>query len=398
MVNKKEVKLNPKLRFPEFKDDWTIRKIGDFVEERKDTAGQDLPLYSLTIENGIVPKSKRYERSFLVKGKEDAYKEMLPGDFAFNPMNLRFGALAMHKGDLNVAVSKYYNIFYCNNEGNPDYLESYFTCYNMIGYYNRMSTGTLEEKKRVHYLDFVHFKKPFPTLPEQEKIASFLSAVDKKIQQLTARKELLERYKKGVMQRVFSQQIRFTDDNGKDYPDWEKKDFGEMVKKTKTKYNPVTDDGDFPCIEMESIAKENGILLEVFSSKKQKSIKNKFKNGDILFGKLRPNLKKYLVAPFDGVCSSEIWVLTGINVLNDYLFALIQTNRFYRISNVTSGSKMPRSDWDYISTSPFTFPTIPEQQKISSFLSNIDKKIESVRSQLTQTQTFKKGLLQQLFI
>jgi type I restriction enzyme S subunit len=237
-----------------------------------------------------------------------------------------------------------------------------------------------------------------PSLPEQQKIASFLSAVDKKIEKLTRKKELLEQYKKGVMQKIFSQEIRFKDENGKDFPDWSKNIFGALVEKSKSKYNPKIDDKDYACIELENIAKGQGVLLNSLSSKNQKSVKNRFSCGEVLFGKLRPNLKKYLLAPFDGVCSSEIWIFRGKKLLNQYLFFLIQTNKFYRASNVTFGSKMPRSDWEYISSIPFLTPTISEQKKIANFLSTIDKKTQAVQIQLTQTQLFKKGLLQKMFV
>ncbi|MEO9659749.1 restriction endonuclease subunit S [Maribacter dokdonensis] len=182
---------------------WEIKEIGEFIKVRKISASPDTPLYSLTIEHGVVPKSKRYERSFLVKGEESAYKLMFPNDFAFNPMNLRFGALARYKGTENVAVSKYYDIFYCKENCNQDYLESYLTSYNMIQYYNKMSTGTLEEKKRVHYLDFVHFKKLFPCIGEQQKIADYLSAIDTKIETVNQQIEKTQDFKKGLLQQMF---------------------------------------------------------------------------------------------------------------------------------------------------------------------------------------------------
>jgi type I restriction enzyme S subunit len=183
-------------------EDWKLTSIGDFLNERVIYPTEKLPLYSLTIENGIIPKSARYERSFLVK-KDDAYKLMQKNDFAFNPMNLRFGALARHKENCNVMVSKYYNIFYCNEKLIPKFAEEYFTTYNSIQFYNKMATGTLEEKKRVHYKDFLKFRFLFPQKEEQNKIATFLTSIDQKITQTIQALEQMKRFKKGLLQGMF---------------------------------------------------------------------------------------------------------------------------------------------------------------------------------------------------
>ncbi len=196
-----------------------------------------------------------------------------------------------------------------------------------------------------------------------------------------------------------SPEIRFKDDNGNDFPDWEENEFELVVEKSKSKYNPVKSKEEWPCIELESLTQETGRLIQTFSSSEQKSIKNKFVSGEVLFGKLRPYLKKYLHADFEGVCSSEIWVLRGKTVINGYLFQLIQTHKFNQAANVSSGSKMPRSDWSFLSSIPFFYPSSRrEQKKIADFLTSVDQKIESVSQQIAKTQTFKKGLLQQMFV
>lgn len=121
------------------------------------------PLYSLTIEDGVTPKTERYERSHLVK-KEDSYKIVRPNDYAYNPMNLRFGAVARHKGDMPVAVSGYYDIFTTVHESDLPFMDSFLTCGPMITYYNRVSTGSLVEKQRVHFSQFLEFMLPLPSI------------------------------------------------------------------------------------------------------------------------------------------------------------------------------------------------------------------------------------------
>src|SRR5690606_40016161 len=118
---------------------------------------------------------------------------------------------------------------------------------------------------------------------------------------------------------------------------------------------------------------------------------------DVLFGKLRPYLKKYYQPNFDGVCSSEIWVLKGKKVLNDFLYFLIQTNSFLDLANQSSGSKMPRADWSILENGLFLFPCEKEQKKISSFLSLLDEKIASSMKTIENLKSLKSGLSKKIF-
>jgi len=198
--------FNQEIRFK--KDDgsefeeWEIKKIGELITERIEYPTTEVPIYSLTISDGIIPKSARYERSFLVNNGYE-YKIIKYNDFAFNPMNLRFGALAKHKENIDAMVSKYYNIFYCNNNLNPTFAEEYFTNYNSIQFYNKMATGSLEEKKRVHFKEFIKFRFKFPCIKEQTKIANFLSSLDKKINSTKEQLAKIKEFKKGLLQNMF---------------------------------------------------------------------------------------------------------------------------------------------------------------------------------------------------
>src|SRR5690606_28578612 len=136
-------------------------------------------------------------------------------------------------------------------------------------------------------------------------------------------------------------------------------------------FNPEKEDANVKSIELEHLSSGSGELLGYNQGEKLGSIKNKYKKDDILFGKLRPYLRKYLKAPFDGVCSSEIWVLQGKMVQNDFLYAMVQTETFMDLVNVSSGSKMPRSDWKVVSNGLFHIPEVSEQNKIADLFITI---------------------------
>ncbi len=161
------------------------------------------------------------------------------------------------------------------------------------------------------------------------------------------------------------------------YSDWEVKKLGEISTNKSKKYNPNNETNFIKCIELEHLSSETGQLLGFVDGSQSGSIKNVFQKGDVLFGKLRPYLKKYYQPNFDGVCSSEIWVLNGKEILNDFLYYLIQTNSFVDLANQSSGSKMPRADWSILENGLFSFPNSEEQQKIASFLSLIDERIQT---------------------
>lgn len=179
--------------------------------------------------------------------------------------------------------------------------------------------------------------------------------------------------------------------------EWEVIEFGDFAEITKGKYNPI-ENGNMKCLELEHIEQGTGAINGWANSVDQKSIKNKFKNGQVLFGKLRPYLQKYWLAEFDGVCSSEIWVLNSISkkCTNEFLFRIVQTYKFIQVANVSSGSKMPRADWDYVASFPFLLPPLPEQKVIALVLSTADAAIHTTEKLIAQKELRKKWLMQQL--
>jgi type I restriction enzyme, S subunit len=181
------------------------------------------------------------------------------------------------------------------------------------------------------------------------------------------------------------------------YPDWKKTAVGQMIEMARGKYDPETSTVDFPCIEMEHIDQGTGRLLGSTSSLGLKSQKNKFNKGDVLFGKLRPYLRKYAHAPFDGVCSTEIWVLRGNGMSQELLHQFVQTEKFIGEANKSAGSKMPRADWSVVAALESALPCPEEQQKIASFLNAIDTRIDQLTQKHALLVEYKKGVMQKVF-
>ncbi|MDX8562455.1 restriction endonuclease subunit S [Elizabethkingia sp. HX WHF] len=170
--------------------------------------------------------------------------------------------------------------------------------------------------------------------------------------------------------------LRFSEFAG----EWEERYISEVISSKSKKYNPENSDSNYPSIELESLSQDSGELLSTFDSKNQKSIKNVFNSGDVLFGKLRPYLKKYYLADFDGVCSSEIWVLKSSILDSNYLYAFVQSNSFISLTEISSGSKMPRADWNLVSSSLIVYPSnTNERKKIGKIIKLINSRIQTQR-------------------
>lgn len=174
-------------------------------------------------------------------------------------------------------------------------------------------------------------------------------------------------------------------------------EFWDFARLEKKKYQPNLKESK-KCLELEHLNQTTGNINWRTSSAEQKSTKNVFKKWQVLFWKLRPYLRKYRLAEFDWVCSSEIRVLNKKNekCTNSYLYNLIQTHTFIQVANVTSGSKMPRADWNYVSTFPFPLPPLPEQKAIASILSSCDETITQTQQLIDKLERRHKALCQQL--
>ena len=238
-----------------------------------------------------------------------------------------------------------------------------------------------------------------PLRSEQQKIASFLSAVDEKIQQLTQKKSLLEQYKKGVMQQLFSGKLRFKDENGEDFPDWEEKRLGDIIEFSNGKGHEQSIDkgGKFIVVNSKFISTKGRVKKYC---KTQISPLNK---GDIVMVMSDvPNgkaLAKCLIIDKANryTLNQRICSLKAKSVINQFLIYILNRNKYYL--SFDSGVGQTNLKKNEVLNCPLFIPTsLKEQQKIANYLSAIDTKIETVNQQIEKTQAFKKGLLQQMFV
>ena len=249
-------------------------------------------------------------------------------------------------------------------------------------------------------------KLNLPSLLEQQKIASFLSAVDKKIEQLSRKKELLETYKKGVMQQLFSQEIRFKpalsnaegDEDGKGFPEWEEKKLKDV-----STVNPKTSElpNSFIYIDLESVVRGRLTKLNRISAIEAPSRAQRFlEKNDILFQTVRPYQKNNFFFDKKGdFIASTGYAQLRVKENAMFLYQLLHTENFLtRVLKRCTGTSYPAINSSDLANIKIRIPDEQEQQKMADFLSAIDKKIEAVSQQINQTQSFKKGLLQQMFV
>jgi type I restriction enzyme, S subunit len=179
--------------------------------------------------------------------------------------------------------------------------------------------------------------------------------------------------------------------------DWEVRKLGDICDVRKEKFNPIGAE-NAKYIALEHIEQGTGRINGIGNSDETTSIKAKFKKGDILFGKLRPYLKKIWLADFNGVCATEILPLfVKYNYNSKFCFYVIQQDKFIEYTNQSSfGTKMPRTSWNYMREFVLSIPPLKEQQKIASILSSVDEQIEITDSLIEKTKELKKGLMQRL--
>lgn len=238
------------------------------------------------------------------------------------------------------------------------------------------------------------FQVPLPPINEERrKIANALSDVDAllaTLDQMIAKKRDL---KQAAMQQLLTGRTRLPGFSR----EWKVVEFCEVAtirnEKVISSYTPA----ETQCVELESIGQANGRLLGSVEATGASS-KYSFRKGDVLFGRLRAYLRKYWLAQFDGVCSTEIWPLTPRDerLCTGYLHLLVQTNGFVNAAGVSFGTHMPRSDWSVLGKFAVDLPQLPEQIAITVALSDMEAELTALEARRNKTRALKQAMMQEL--
>ena len=414
----------PKLRFKEFDRDWTQSKIGEIFQvtsgstplrsDNRFFENADIAWVKTTdLNNGLIEKTE--EKISQIALKETSVK-ILPKGTVFVAMYGGFSqigrtGLLVHEAACNQALSAIYP-----NEKIDSYFLLTFLNHKVDDWKNFAASS--RKDPNITKSDVLAFPLIYPVKEEQTKIASFLSNVDEKISQLTQKHALLSQYKQGMMQKLFSQQIRFKADDGSEFGEWEEKtiqyfldqnyifdqmdgNHGELYPKSEE-----FSDSGIPYIGATDFSNGTVNFLSCKKIPLERAIKFKkgiAKNGDVLFAHnatvgpvalLMTNLEFVILST-----TATYYRCNPKKLINTYLKSVLESDYFKKqyvgIMSQSTRNQVPITTQRKLN---LVVPCLEEQTKIANFLSAIDQKIEVVAQQIEQAKTWKKGLLQQMFV
>jgi type I restriction enzyme S subunit len=401
-------KLVPQLRFKEFDDRMYSCFLEDIVTLKSGgTPSKDNAEYW----NGNIPwisaasmLGKYYyksERTITEEGLKKGSKLALKGSLLLLVRgSMLYNKIPIGITESDVAFNQDLKALIPNKNVNGEFLYQWFSAKQ--NFLLNLVSGTGIGAGKIDTDDLKTLKFVLPSLPEQTKIASFLTAVDDKLQALKQKLTLLEQYKKGVMQKIFAQELRFKDENGKNYPDWEEKklgDVGTIISGLTYSPDDINEDG---ILVLRSSNVQNRRLSFQDNVYVKTSAFNPVKLNDILI--CVRNGSKHLIGKNTIIDKETAGVAFGAfmsvyrSEYNLYFFHFFDTDEYKNEVHKNLGATINSINGSDLKKFKIPFPSIEEQTKIASFLSAIDEKIEKTTQQLTQTETFKKGLLQQMFV
>ena len=400
----------PALRFKdkngqafEAPDELTIQDLFDKVKTtNKDGANKNVITNSA--EHGLIPQREFFDKDIAVEGNTSKYTIIKDGDFVYNPRKSStapYGPFNCYTREEPGIVSPLYSCLTPKNKAYTPYLLYYFASpawYSYI-YHNGNQGGARHD--RVGMTDDLLQGIPvlLPCQEEQDKITAFLSLYDKRIVAQASKVEALETRRKGLLQQIFSQEIRFKADDGSEFPDWESHAMGEFFTERKEK----AQGGE----ELLSVTIANGVIRQADSDKRDNSSEDKSNykrvmTGDMAYNTMRMWQGAEGVSYWDGIVSPAYTIIVpkdGVNA--EFFMVLFKTYEALKQFTIYSQG-MSSDQWnlkfDIVADLEFDVPCSEEQAKIVAFFRLLDKQIPIEKDKLESTKQVKKGLLQQMFV
>lgn len=404
----------PKLRFKaddgsQFPD-WEKKKISDIFSKvkEKNKDGQNQNVITNSAEFGLINQRDFFDKDIAVDGKTENYTVIKMGDFVYNPRKSKqapYGPFNCYHLEKDGIVSPLYTCLHPKGIADNEYLQWYFqsgSWYRFI-YENGAQNGARHD--RVGMTDSLMQEIPvhLPQLAEEkQKIAEFLSTIDTVIEKQKETVSAWEERKKGVMQKLFSQEVRFKADDGSEFPDWEEKKIGDICK---------TFSGGTPK-SGEARYYENGTISfirsgEIHDDKTELRITNDGLNessakmvdiGDILYALYGATSGEVDISKIKGAINQAILCIRPLNDFNrKFIVEILRHNKETILRTYLQGGQGNLSA-QIIQSLVFDFPCLAEQQKIADCLSSVDEVIEKQKATLSTWKELKKGLLQQMFV
>ena len=406
-------KVVPKLRFKEFRDSWNIVKLKDLTSlitkgtTPESFSNEGVNFVKIEALDGIHIKKENCKHISEETHFNFLQRSILAlNDILFAIAGATIGKLGYVSHDILPAnTNQALAIIRLNNTNYRDYILQILQSRIMKKYiYKNISVGAQPNLSLKQINDFSF---PLPEHKEQNKIAEFLSSVDKKIQLLEKKKELLEEYKKGVMQKIFSREIRFKDSNGNSYPDWERSVLADLFSSKRGQGlsgKNIIEDGKNKCILYGALyTKYDEVIFDVVEKTNEiGSVQSVM--GDLLVPASTTtsgiDLANFTALDEDGIyLGGDITIMRSKEKSSNKFWAYYLTHfKKFDVAKYAQGTTIVHLYFNHFKKIKVDVPSYDEQKKIADFILVLDKKIKSTSTLIDKTKEFKKGLLQQMFV
>ncbi|HCW8984543.1 restriction endonuclease subunit S [Staphylococcus aureus] len=396
----------PELRFPGFEGEWEEKQLGDLTDRviRKNKNLESKKPLTISGQLGLIDQTEYFSKSVSSKNLEN-YTLIKNGEFAYNKSysnGYPLGAIKRLTRYDSGVLSSLYICFSIKSEMSKDFMEAYF---DSTHWYREVS-GIAVEGARNHGLlnvsvnDFFTILIKYPSLEEQQKIGKFFSKLDRQIELEEQKLELLQQQKKCYIQKIFSQELRFKDEEGNYYKGWNKKQLKDVLEFSNKR---TINENEYPVLT----SSRQGLILQSDYYKDRKT----FAESNIGYFILPKNHITYRSRSDDGIFKFNLNLMIDVGIISKYypVFKGIDANQYYltlhlnyqlkkeyiKYATGTSQLVLSQKDLQNIKTK---LPSYEEQQKIGDFFSEIDRLVEKQSSKVGRLKVRKKELLQKMFV